>query len=187
MKNSGFDYVALGHIHKAEQMVLDRVVMAGALEPVNHTEYGSHGYWMGEVDKEHCSVHFVPVRKCEYVPCGIYMTEEMGNTELTQKVTEALKEKESYQLLRIHLEGKYDPDITLETEELERLEGVVDISTKDLIPGYDYDKLKQDFKNELLGRYISTMERMPQNGITKRALFYGVDALCRAGKIESHP
>ena len=134
---------------------------------------------MGEVDKEHCQVRFVPIKKCEYVPCGIFMTKDTTNLELQQKVMAELDYKEAYQLLRIELEGQFDPAAEFDLKRIAQMEGVVDVSTEKLISSYDYKKLKDDFKNGIISEYIKDMEARGKSRITEKALQYGVDALYR--------
>jgi len=45
---SGFDYIALGHIHKPE-IISERMAYCGSLEPIDKTEIGSRGYIIGEI------------------------------------------------------------------------------------------------------------------------------------------
>ena len=52
LENSGFEYVALGHIHKPQVLKKDRVIYAGALEPVDRNDTGRHGFIKGEVTEQ---------------------------------------------------------------------------------------------------------------------------------------
>ena len=63
-----------------------------------------------------------------------------------------------------------------DTAKLEEFDRVVDV-TEQLSPDYDYEKLKENYKDTLLGNYIEEMERRPQDVVTKKALEYGVNAL----------
>ena len=47
---SGFDYIALGHIHKPQILIRDNVAYAGALEPVDRNDLGDHGYIEGHLE-----------------------------------------------------------------------------------------------------------------------------------------
>ena len=40
---SGFDYLALGHIHKPQILLRDKAAYAGALEPIDRNDLGEHG------------------------------------------------------------------------------------------------------------------------------------------------
>ena len=64
---NGFDYIAAGHIHKGGQQIPGRAVMAGSLEPTDKNDVGSHGYWLGTIDKEHTDIHFHPVKNANTV------------------------------------------------------------------------------------------------------------------------
>lgn len=59
------------------------------------------------------------------------------------------------------------PDIEFDTEKLETFDRVVDV-TEQLLPDYDYDKLKENYKGTLLGNYIKEMEKRPQDVVTKK-------------------
>lgn len=179
LRENGFDYVACGHIHKGGQIVKNRVVMAGSLEPTDCNDIGPHGYWLGDVTKKGCQVSFFPIRKCEYVEHKLIVTENMTNLEILEKLKEDLNKKESYQLYRVSLEGTCDPKMQVETEALECLPDVAAVENH-LLPSYDFSRLKTEYKGTLLEKYISEMERGPQNTVTKEALYYGVDALYQA-------
>ena len=63
LKWSGFDYIALGHIHKPEIIFEDLMAYAGSLEPLDHTETGYHGLIEGEISEEKKQITFVPLQK----------------------------------------------------------------------------------------------------------------------------
>ena len=49
--NSGFDYIALGHIHIPE-IISNKMAYAGSLEPLDRNETGERGYIIGEINEE---------------------------------------------------------------------------------------------------------------------------------------
>ena len=63
LKWSGFDYIALGHIHKPEIIFEDLMAYSGSLEPLDRTETGSHGFIEGEISEEKQQIEFVPFAK----------------------------------------------------------------------------------------------------------------------------
>ncbi|WP_242980412.1 metallophosphoesterase family protein [Blautia argi] len=63
---SGFDYVALGHIHKPHIVEKNRAAYAGSLEPLDKNETGIHGYIQGEITSQGTSLSFVPCARREY-------------------------------------------------------------------------------------------------------------------------
>ncbi|MBO5372318.1 MAG: DNA repair exonuclease [Lachnospiraceae bacterium] len=174
----GFDYVACGHIHKPGVLVKNRVIMAGTLQPSDPNDTGQHGYWMGEMTKQGVSVEFYPIRKCEYVHFPVAVHAKMTNGELQEKIAEVLSYAEPFQIYKFILSGKKDPDMEFDLKAIEQMDQVISV-TKELVPDYDFDKLKENYENQMIGKFIHAMENMPEDSIRNKALYYGVDALCK--------
>ena len=49
LEKSGFDYIAMGHIHKPQQVIPGLAAYAGALEPTDKNDTGKHGFIRGEI------------------------------------------------------------------------------------------------------------------------------------------
>ena len=67
LEASGFDYIALGHIHKPQALIKNFAVFAGALEPVDKNDTGQHGFVRGEITEQGVRVEFVPCAVREYI------------------------------------------------------------------------------------------------------------------------
>ncbi len=174
--DSGFDYVAFGHIHKPMQIVQDKVVMAGALQPIDCNDMGEHGYFLGEIKEHQCHVKFVPLHYCEYVSLKLKVSPDLTQGALQEYIQEHIGAAPAYQKFRITLSGFCDRDNPIDTEwinTMDRVEKVINLCQAD----YDFEKLKLKYKEQILGRYIQTLEGMPQDKVTKKALYYGVEAL----------
>ena len=63
LARSGFDYVALGHIHKPQELAENRVVYAGALSPIDCGDTGPHGYVLGTWERGKVTVELCPGQK----------------------------------------------------------------------------------------------------------------------------
>ena len=175
LKN-GFDYVAAGHIHRGGWLKEGKALMTGSLEPTDCNDIGSHGYWMGTLTKERAEVHFYPIKKCEYCH-EIYMVDSATTErEIITWAKELLGERPKYQYFRLFLEGRKDPDVTYELQELAELERIVDV-TEHLVPDYDYEQLMEEHGDSILGAYIRRMKQQEQDVIAAKALEYGVNAL----------
>ena len=98
----GIDYVAGGHIHMGRQLVEDRAIIAGSLEPTEAADVGPHGYWIGEIVKQNgkmeCHCHFYPIKKCEYCNETIEVTPKTTMYELEGQIKELLTAGESYKM-----------------------------------------------------------------------------------------
>lgn len=176
VRRAGFDYIACGHIHKPIQLIENRVVMAGALQPVDCNDTGRHGFFMGELTKENCQVKFYPLTYCEYAVMNLKVTSEITTGELEEFVTKRLEKAPEYMLFKIILTGFFDAGAPFTTENLEHMEHVVRVINQ-CRPDYDFAYLKQQYSQQLIGKYIQAMEQLPQDEVTKLALYYGVEAL----------
>lgn len=171
-----FDYTACGHIHKPIQMVENKVIMAGALQPIDVNDVGEHGYFLGELTEKGCRVRFYPLQYCEYVPLNLKISREVTNGALIDLIKRRIEKSPSHQLFKITLTGVCDVDNPIEIRNLEQIERVVQVSDQ-CRPDYDFEKLKLQYGQQLVGRYIRALEEMPQDAVTKKALYYGVEAL----------
>ena len=177
---NGFDYIAAGHIHKSSQLEPGRAVMAGALEPTDCNDTGTHGYWCGELEKSDTAhgaeLHFYPIKKCEYCHEVLEVTAETTERQLQEKIKTLLAERPEYQYFRIYLEGYADPDNVFDLGQFTSWNRIVDVTSR-LVPDYHYDKMLLENKDSILGKYIHTMQSRPKSAVTEKALEYGVNAL----------
>lgn len=189
---NGFDYLAAGHIHRGgvlegnqadprplldhRKITTKRAVMAGALEPTDSNDVGEHGFWIGEVTKEFVQVQFCPMRRCQYVHETIRVSSRMTNLAVQTIVQNLLTNRQPYELYKIFLEGSVNADTEIDLDWIREQEAVVDVIV-DLKPDYDYDKLKEEYQDMLLGRYILAMQEQGDSAVCRKALEVGVDAL----------
>lgn len=176
LEDLGFDYIALGHIHIPQQMKENRIVRAGSLQPLDYTEQGPRGYWITELVRGQARAAFYPIRGCEYREVELVLDRMTTNYRLVEQAREALEQLAAYQLAVLVLRGVYDPETEPEEEALVRLPGVAAVENL-CKPDYDFEKLKQEYRNQIVGRYIRELEAMPQEEVTRRAMYLGVDAL----------
>lgn len=173
---SGFDYVAFGHIHKPMQIVQDKVVMAGALQPIDCNDMGEHGYFQGEIKEHVCHVKFVPLHYCEYVSLKLKVSPEITQSALRECVEKHIQAAPAYQKFKIILSGFCDKEAPVDIEGMKSIERVVKVDNQ-CQADYDFEKLKLEYGQQIIGRYIRALEELPQNKVTKKALYYGVEAL----------
>lgn len=173
----GFDYVACGHIHQPEMLVENKVVMAGALQPIDQNDVGQHGYWMGELNKRGGLVKFYPIRRCEYIHLPVAVHPNMTNRELQDKIAEILSYAEPFQIYKFILSGRKNPELEYDIAKILEMDHVVNV-TEDFVLDYDFEQLKETYDNQILGRFIRSLERS-DDPVAKKALYYGVDALCK--------
>lgn len=176
MLASGFDYIALGHIHKPQILEKDRMAYAGALEPLDKNDCGPHGFLAGEYEKGKLKISFVPWAARDYRILEIDTDEGDTDFSLEEKISRRIRESGRENIYRIHMTGFRDPDIVFQTERYRRLGNVVEI-LDDTEPAYDFDGLRETHEEDVIGCFIRRLYRPGMDEVTKKALAYGVQAL----------
>lgn len=177
---NGFDYIALGHIHKPGSIGAQDscAKYCGAPEPLDVNELGEHGFIRGEVTKTKFYTEFVPFASRKYVELAIELNTDMTFLELQHKVAEAIENMGGKHLYRIHLTGFKDEVMQVSSEALEKLGNIARIEDKS-ITDYRYDKLLRENGDNLLSRYLRYFleDGRELDEVEKKALDYGVRAL----------
>ena len=101
----GYDYIALGHIHKPQSLVKDKIAYCGALEPIDKNDVGQHGYIIGEITECGCKTRFVPNAKREYCHVEVEVTSDMTGFALREKIDRAIRENGQQNMYKIILTG----------------------------------------------------------------------------------
>ena len=173
-----YDYIALGHIHKPQELVPGRAAYAGALEPIDKNDTGAHGFIKGEITEEGCEIAFVPFALREYVHMDVEVNREksrMSGFELRSKICGQI-ERGVQNLYKITLTGSRDPEVAFDLEDMDTLGNIVEI-TDQTKPAYDFEKLWRQNRDNLIGRYIESFAECPQDGIEYQALCEGIRAI----------
>ncbi|MDY3121248.1 DNA repair exonuclease [Suipraeoptans intestinalis] len=177
----GYDYVALGHIHKPGILAEGRAAYAGALEPTDRSDTGDHGYLLGEWKETGGTLRFVKSAGRKYIPLSVETTERDTAYEIRQRIEAAVRKMGTEHLYKIRLQGRRSPDLLLEQEEMDIFGNLVEW-VDDTRPAYDLERLKQRNKDNLLGQMIGEMEEAPEESRHYRALCRGIQALLETGR-----
>ena len=125
VKNSGMDYIALGHVHKRSDIgKIDNTYFAycGCPEGQGFDELQEKGVYIGQIGKGKCDLQFVSVSKRQHILEKIDISEISGAVEISAEIINALKEKygEDYSqnLYKIELIGSVSEDNEINTEEI---------------------------------------------------------------------
>lgn len=176
MSALGYDYVALGHIHKPQVLVENQVMYAGALEPIDKNDVGSHGYVKGEITEKGVTAEFIPSAKREYVHLIVSVDETMTNGALKEMIREKIQARGLENIYKFILQGYRDTDISFELESVKNFGNIIEIidETK---PSYDFEKLFNKNQGNLLGRFIESLKENEEESVEQLALYEGVQAL----------
>lgn len=172
----GYDYIALGHIHKPQELVKNRVVYAGALEPIDKNDTGTHGYVMGLLSEKGCRTQFVPMASREYIHLDIEVDKRMTGHALRECIKAHIEVNGRENLYKIILTGYHDPDILFDLQDMDPYGNIIELAdhTK---PAYEFGKLREANKDNLLGRFIDSLRDYDNDTIEYQALCEGVQAL----------
>ena len=161
----GFDYVALGHIHKPQILVKDRVAYAGASEPLDRNDTGSHGYMVGEFENGKMRIRFVEAATREYIHLDIPC--DAGSTEISlqEQLEKEMKEQGEENIYDVRLTGYRDPQMHLRPGNW-LLQGNILAVADDTRPDYDLQELYEMHKDDVVGMYIKRLfeEETDANG-----------------------
>ncbi len=176
MSISGFDYIAMGHIHKPEVDEYNRFGYCGALEPIDKGDIGNRGYIYGEITKDRLDVELVPFAKRTYKVIKYELDEDITNLKLRHDIEDIIEDRGVDDMYRIVIKGFRDPDFTVDKIALMDVGNIVDIKDKSE-PDYDFDQLMIDNKDNILGMFIREFSVDEKD---KKALYYGTKALMDA-------
>ena len=177
--------MALGHLHNRTE-ISSRIAYSGSLEPLNRGETGPKGYIIGEIKKEGANAselwrEFVPHAKRQYMPLEFPVTAQMTELSLCSELFAVLKEQGQEHMYLITLTGIRAQEIVWNTEAIttvlrNRGANVIEL-TDATVPDFRIDRLKEEQKETLVGRFIERMDTVEDKTLGKLALQYGLQAL----------
>ena len=140
-REKGFDYIALGHIHK--RMVKDNIVYPGSMVSLGFDELGEHGMIVGNLEKGKLDIEFIPLDEKEFVEKKI----DISSMKSIEEVIESINgdNLENNKLYKIILVGKRNFEIDI--FKLYRI-----IGYKNIIKIKDETKLNYDL-NDIANNY----------------------------------
>lgn len=178
---NGWDYVALGHIHKPDQPA-PGVVFAGSPEPLDRNETGAHGYWIVRLREDddgarETGAEFVPCSVREYRDLPVEVTAETTDAALRDIVREAIEQSGAQHMYRIFLEGRRDASYVPDAEALQRIGNVTEVVDRTM-PEFDLQALRAENADNLIGMFIESLAAESETDeVARKALGYGLAAL----------
>jgi len=173
---SNFDYIALGHIHKPSELISNKAHYAGALEPLDKNDMGTHGFIAGSYEKGELSLTFRPWAVREYISLEITVTEQETDLSLSEKIKELIQNDGIENIYKIKIMGYRDEDILFETDRYSEYGNIVEVRDESS-PAYDFKKLANQHQDDIVGQYIDRLYKSKMNKTEYKALYYGIQAL----------
>ncbi len=113
----GFDYCAIGHIHKKYLNRKDRICYPGSTIALGFDEQDKHGMIVGNITKENCEIEFVELDERSFQEIELDVSNIFSKEELVEKVRDL--EFEDNNVYKISLIGKRN--IEIDEREIARL------------------------------------------------------------------
>lgn len=176
IRKAGFDYAAFGHIHKPSLERSAAIGYAGALEPIDRGDEGQHGYIYGEISREHTSMEFIPFALRSYKSLDIQLTKESTMASLCDQITRSITAGGSNDIYKISFKGIKPYDLDIDMNAIEALGNIIVVDDLS-IPDFDYEKLYNENRDNLIGMFIEKVRGMDlSDDIKDRTLYHGMKA-----------
>lgn len=176
LRKLGYDYVALGHIHKPQILIPGMAAYAGALEPTDVNDAGPHGYIEGEINGKGTKFSFVPFAGRTYIHKEIQVDQKMTGAVLRDRIRKIIEKEGVQNIYKFLLKGYRDPDILFDLDSMDPMGNVIQI-TDETRPFYDLAKLYRNNQNNLIGKYIESFSKAGKDTVEYEALCQGIRAL----------
>ena len=193
--DSGFDYIALGHIHNDDGMQREgnvRYAFSGCPEGRDFGETGYKGALWLEIDKDYFSWEKIRFSKRRYESDHVNVTGCTGISEVTAAIAKHITDNgySDDTILRLYLEGDIDPELTISKPILkDKFKNLFEfIIIDNTSPLYDFSYLKDDLT--IRGAFFNKLLPLIQNGtqeerdIAVKALRYGLSAISGSNIID---
>ena len=159
IKKVGFDYVALGHIHKTNYKESTNLIYPGSMNSLGFDEPGEHGMIIGDIDKHKLNIEFIPLDEIYFEEKEIDITQINYQEELIEQINEIKSEKSKYKII---LNGVRNFEINIYN--IKKL-----ISNESILKIEDNTKMKYNLEeivnqNNLKGLFIKNMLKKKEEG-----------------------
>ena len=139
LKNTKFDYIALGHIHKNNFNESKKILYPGSMIAGGFDELGKHGMLVGEINEQNkkMSLEFIELDNKEFAEENIDISKIESQEELIENINQIKIDENKY--YKIILTGT--KNLELNTNEL-----IKHIQNKNIIKIKDKTKIEYDIE-----------------------------------------
>lgn len=179
LSSLGYDYIALGHIHKKD-IINDLIVYPGSPEPLDFSETGEHGFIEVNIEdyeeRRKKEIKFIPSMIHEMKRIEHDITKMNSIAEIEESLQQKVYEVDKQAMLRVEIVGEKDVPVETITKGDIQLHEVAYYEIKDKsTPSYDIEKIYEEYKDGIIGRYIDYVRNTnKKQDIKEEALRKGV-------------
>ncbi|AFA49461.1 metallophosphoesterase family protein [Acetobacterium woodii] len=192
IEKKGFNFIALGHIHKPG-LTPGGVAYCGSPIPFNFGETGERGFLISQVETDYINETYVtssgfnPIESRSYETVEILIAPEDSYHDIINKAIKCdAEEKRMQNYYRIRFSGYIDPEIQLDwiNDDLEDSFYYVETDTSQLEPDIDLDLLIKENKNNPIGQLLMELEKIEESEVRKKAIIYAIEAMIGEGVLK---
>lgn len=182
LRESNFDYIALGHSHKPEIIKENAVIMCGSLEPIGPTDTGTRGYIYGEVEDGVLRTEFVPIAQRSYMNLLINIKPDHTPPAILDLVDRQIQNLGTQHIYRLLVRGHNHNHDVFDFTSLTQKYNIYEVIT-DTDEQYDIGKICDENQDNLIGKFIHQLsDNYYTDEICKKAIHYGLDVLLKTGE-----
>lgn len=182
IKDLGFDYIALGHIHKPQKLK-ENIIYPGSIEPLSFKETGFHGAIFGEIENHRVYSKLIPISSSIFTLVNYNLRENFDFYYLVEHLKKNVIVSDKNNYIRLTLTGKlpigFDLDVNGLEEALKKYIYYIEVidNTEE---NYDIEKISELNKDNHIGIFINKVDALNESDdIKEQILKYGLNALMR--------
>ena len=171
LRQMGFDYVALGHIHKAANIY--NIYYPGSTEPHDFSDIHDYGYILYEDG----IVSQIDSSFMNFTTLDINASDYSDEDEIVDAINKTLPNKINF--LRINMSGDLDFNLKKIEKNIE-----ADYIKINIVQNTSFDNMAKIYPNSLLSKFDEKFSKEPKQ-IEQRAKDIGIEAILRSKKWQS--
>ena len=173
----GFNYVALGGLHKPTHVLKNRMAYSGSPEPLGPEDQGKHGYILGDMTEEGTTITWCPVALRSYHRLTFDLTPETAEIDLTKMAEEKMLKLGHDNIYTIELRGFANEAKQYDFSRLNRRFNILSVE-QNLITGDLQHRMAVENGTNLIGSFIRevTESYTVDENTRNKALRYGIKA-----------
>lgn len=192
IENKGFNFIALGHIHKPG-ITPGGAAYCGSPVPLSFGETGDRGFLISRVESDYenteykTSSGFYPISTRRYEAMEILISPEDSYNDIINKALSCdTLENRQQNYYRIFFIGYINPEIQLEwiNDDLEESFYYIETDDTRLEPDIDFECLIMENKNNPIGMLLEALEKIEEPEVRKKAIIYSVEAMISEGVLK---
>lgn len=176
--NTEFAYIALGHIHRQQDVVPNHIIYAGSMEPTDKNDIGHHGFVKGEITDCGVIAEFIPCSKREYHHLVLKVDENTTLHSIQDVMEDVMQKRGKQHIYRFILRGERAMELEF-TKDLKDLYGNVLEIVDETQPALDLEKIYTENRNNLIGKYMDMFDYCEKGSVEYQALYEGLMALLK--------